>query len=190
MKELRDGSGKMVLLDKLLPKLKRLGHKVLLFSQFAMLLDLLEDYLTLRRPMLGGYRRVDGTVGGAARQSAIDAFQSDDDCFVFLLTTRAGGQGINLTAADVVIIYDSDWNPQGDLQGQARAHRIGQTREVTVYRLVTNGTYEQRLYERACQKLSLDHALLSNGGGAAARAARAAAAAARAAAAAAAAAAR
>ena len=108
VKELRDGSGKMVLLDKLLPKLKRLGHKVLLFSQFAMLLDLLEDYLTLRRPMLGGYRRVDGTVGGAARQSAIDAFQSDDDCFVFLLTTRAGGQGINLTAADVVIIYDSD----------------------------------------------------------------------------------
>ena len=79
MKELRDGSGKMVLLDKLLPKLKRLGHKVLLFSQFAMLLDLLEDYLTLRRPMLGGYRRVDGTVGGAAWQSAIDAFQSDDD---------------------------------------------------------------------------------------------------------------
>ena len=178
VKELRDGSGKMVLLDKLLPKLKRLGHKVLLFSQFAMLLDLLEDYLTLRRPMLGGYRRVDGTVGGAARQSAIDAFQSDDDCFVFLLTTRAGGQGINLTAADVVIIYDSDWNPQGDLQGQARAHRIGQTREVTVYRLVTNGTYEQRLYERARQKLSLDPRSSPMAAAAAARAAAAAAAAA------------
>ncbi|EOD27153.1 hypothetical protein EMIHUDRAFT_205103 [Emiliania huxleyi CCMP1516] len=165
------GSGKMVLLHKLLPRLRRGGHKVLLFSQFKIMLDILEDYLLLRRPELGGYERVDGDVAGAERQAAIiaaiDRFQADEDCFAFLLTTRAGGQGINLTAADTVVIFDSDWNPQGDLQGQARAHRIGQSRPVKVYRLVTNNTYEQRLFERACLKLSLERALLQGDFGAA-----------------------
>ena len=137
-------SGKMVLLDKLLPKLKAGGHKVLIFSQFAMMLDLLEDYLLLSRPTLGGYQRVDGTVRGDARQEAIDRFQSDAETFAFLLTTRAGGQGINLTAADTVILFDSDWNPQGDMQAHSRAHRIGQERPVSIYRLVTSGTYRRR----------------------------------------------
>jgi superfamily II DNA or RNA helicase len=163
VRTLVDSSGKMVLLDKLLPRLKARGHKVLLFSQFAIMLDLLEDYLELRAPVLGDYERVDGTVKGDARQRAIDRFQSDAACFAFLLTTRAGGQGINLTAADTVIIFDSDWNPQGDMQGQARAHRIGQERPVQVYRLVTRGTYEERMLDRAMKKLSLDHALLQGG---------------------------
>ena len=164
----------MVLLDKLLPRLRQRGHKVLIFSQFAMMLDLIEEYLSLKVPVLGTYQRVDGGVTGPTRQRAIDAFQSDEKCFAFLLTTRAGGQGINLTAADTVILFDSDWNPQGDNQGQARAHRIGQEREVSVYRLVTRGTYEERLLDRAMKKLSLEHALLQpaamdgGGGGAAA----------------------
>ena len=153
-------SGKMVLLDRLLPRLRQRGHKVLLFSQFAIMLDVLEDYLTLRAHVLGDYERVDGSVRGDARQRAIDRFQSDPACFTFLLTTRAGGQGINLTAADTVILFDSDWNPQGDAQGQARAHRIGQERPVTVYRLVTRGTYEERMLDRAIRKLSLEHAIL------------------------------
>ena len=125
-------SGKMVLLDKLLPRLRQRGHKVLIFSQFAMMLDLIEEYLSLKVPVLGTYQRVDGGVTGPTRQRAIDAFQSDEKCFAFLLTTRAGGQGINLTAADTVILFDSDWNPQGDNQGQARAHRIGQERGLCV----------------------------------------------------------
>eukprot|EP00964_Phaeocystis_antarctica_P147855 scaffold114562_cov33-Phaeocystis_antarctica.AAC.1 len=140
----------MVLLEKLLPRLKARGHKVLVFSQFSTTLDLLGEYLELRRASLGSYERIDGGVGGAERQAAIDRFQADAQSFLFLLTTRAGGQGINLAAADTVILFDSDWNPQGDLQGMARAHRLGQTRPVQIYRLVTVGTYEQRMFERAC----------------------------------------
>ena len=125
-----------------------------------MMLDLLEDYLTLRAHTLGGYERVDGAITGGARQRAIDRYQNDPETFAFLLTTRAGGQGINLTAADTVVIFDSDWNPQGDMQGQARAHRIGQERPVSVFRLVTRGTYEERMLDRAMRKLSLERAIL------------------------------
>ena len=119
-------SGKMVLLDKLLPHLRDGGHKVLIFSQMVKVLDLLEDYLRWK-----GYpsERLDGNIKGADRQAAIDRFthaESMNEAFVFLLCTRAGGVGINLTAADTVIIFDSDWNPQNDIQAQARAHRIGQ----------------------------------------------------------------
>lgn len=108
------GSGKLVLLDKLLPKLKAGNHKVLIFSQMIRVLDIIEDYLINRKYI---YERIDGRIRGNQRQEAIDRFsRPDSDRFVFLLCTRAGGLGINLTAADTCIIYDSDWNPQNDLQ--------------------------------------------------------------------------
>jgi superfamily II DNA or RNA helicase len=153
--------GKMVLIDKLLPKLHKGGHKVLIFSQMRMMLDLIGDYLQYR-----GYtfERLDGMIHGNDRQAAIDRFTTDPSRFVFLLSTRAGGVGINLTAADTVIIYDSDWNPQNDLQAQARCHRIGQKKEVKIYRLITRKTYEMTMFERADIKMGLDKAVLGGGG--------------------------
>ena len=151
LERLVTASGKIVLLDKLLPKLQAEGHRVLLFSQFTMLLDILEDYLRLSNFK---YERLDGSVTGERRQAAIDRFCAPDSTtFLFLLGTRAGGVGINLVAADTVIIYDPDWNPQNDIQAQARCHRIGQTKPVRVYRLVTRGTYEEQLYFRANHKV-------------------------------------
>jgi hypothetical protein len=151
-------SGKMVLIDKLLKKLKHGGHKVLIFSQMTKCLDLIQDYL---RYQAWGYERIDGNVRSEQRQAAIDRFSADNsDSFVFLLCTRAGGVGINLTAADTCIIFDSDWNPQNDLQAQSRCHRIGQTKTVKIYRLVTRNTYEREMLDRASMKLGLDKALL------------------------------
>ncbi|EPR79089.1 SNF2 family N-terminal domain protein [Spraguea lophii 42_110] len=150
-------SGKLVLLDKLLKQLKG-KHKVLIFSQMTKCLDLLADYLNYRQFK---YERIDGGVRGDCRQAAIDRFcDKNSDVFVFLLCTRAGGVGINLTAADTVIIFDSDWNPQNDLQAQARCHRIGQTNEVKIYRLITNNTYEREMFDKAGLKLGLDRAVL------------------------------
>ena len=147
-------SGKMVLLDRLLPYLFQKDHKVILFSQFSRQLDILEDYASILR----GWNvcRIDGSVKADDRQAQIDAFNSDPEHKLFLLSTRAGGLGINLTAADTVILYDSDWNPQQDLQAQDRAHRIGQTRPVIVYRLATKGTVEQTLLEKAEGKRRLE----------------------------------
>lgn len=150
-------SGKLVLLDKLLGKLKN-KHRVLIFSQMTRCLDLLGEYLTYRKYK---YERIDGGVRGENRQAAIDRFSDKaGDVFVFLLCTRAGGVGINLTAADTVIIFDSDWNPHNDLQAQARCHRIGQTNEVKIYRLVTRNTYEREMFDKAGLKLGLDRAVL------------------------------
>ena len=149
----------MVLLDKLLPKLQLQGHRVLLFSQMTRMLDLIQDYLTLK-----GYpfERIDGGVKSSDRQTAIERFSApESDRFIFLICTRAGGVGINLTAADTVIIYDSDWNPQNDIQAQARCHRIGQDKAVKVYRLITNRTYEMKMLQRANMKLGLDKAVLN-----------------------------
>lgn len=148
-------SGKLVLLDKLLEKLKG-QHKVLIFSQMTKCLDLLADYLTYRNHK---FERIDGGVRGDHRQAAIDRF-STGDAFVFLLCTRAGGVGINLTAADTVVIFDSDWNPQNDLQAQARCHRIGQKNEVKIYRLITRNSYEREMFDKAGLKLGLDKAIL------------------------------
>ncbi|CAG9464557.1 unnamed protein product [Pedinophyceae sp. YPF-701] len=151
-------SGKMALLHKLLPKLRDEGHRVLIFSQFTMVLDIIEYYLTLTGMT---YERVDGNVTGARRQAAIDRYMApDSDKFVFLLSTRAGGQGITLTAADRCIIYDSDWNPQNDLQAMARCHRIGQDRDVVIYRLLSRATYEEQLFRIASVKFGLDTAVL------------------------------
>jgi chromodomain-helicase-DNA-binding protein 7 len=153
-------SGKVVLIDKLLPKLKQDGHKVLIFSQMTRVLDLLEEFLV---HMSYSYERIDGNVRGDLRQAAIDRFSKpDSDRFIFLLCTRAGGLGINLTAADTVIIFDSDWNPQNDLQAQARCHRIGQTKMVKVYRLITANTYEREMFDKASLKLGLDKAVLQS----------------------------
>ncbi|XP_023582679.1 chromodomain-helicase-DNA-binding protein 9 isoform X5 [Trichechus manatus latirostris] len=153
-------AGKLVLIDKLLPKMKAGGHKVLIFSQMVRCLDILEDYLIHKRYL---YERIDGRVRGNLRQAAIDRFSKpDSDRFVFLLCTRAGGLGINLTAADTCIIFDSDWNPQNDLQAQARCHRIGQNKAVKVYRLVTRNSYEREMFDRASLKLGLDKAVLQS----------------------------
>uniref|UniRef100_A0A8C6UD48 DNA helicase n=1 Tax=Neogobius melanostomus TaxID=47308 RepID=A0A8C6UD48_9GOBI len=153
-------AGKLVLIDKLLPKLLSGGHKVLVFSQMVRCLDILEDYLIQRRYT---YERIDGRVRGNLRQAAIDRFcKPDSDRFVFLLCTRAGGLGINLTAADTCIIFDSDWNPQNDLQAQARCHRIGQSKAVKVYRLITRNSYEREMFDKASLKLGLDKAVLQD----------------------------
>lgn len=159
-KSLIDSSGKMILVNKLLPKLKTDGHKVLLFSQMVKVLDIVEDFLRTKGYM---YERIDGTRCENDRRASIDRFNEDPEDFVFLLSTKAGGMGINLTSADTVIIYDSDWNPQNDLQAQARCHRIGQKGTVKVYRLITRGTYEEEMFDRASKKLGLDHAILDGG---------------------------
>ncbi|XP_055711038.1 chromodomain-helicase-DNA-binding protein 7 isoform X3 [Phlebotomus papatasi] len=159
-KNLIYSSGKMVLIDKLLPKLKANGHRVLIFSQMVRCLDILEDYLMYRKYP---FERIDGRIRGDLRQAAIDRFcKPDSDRFVFLLCTKAGGLGINLTAADTVIIYDSDWNPQNDLQAQARCHRIGQQKMVKIYRLLCRNTYEREMFDKASLKLGLDKAILQS----------------------------
>ena len=155
-------SGKLVLVDKLLKKLREGGHKVLIFSQMTRCLDILSDFLRWR-----GYpcERIDGAVKGEERQAAIDRYcDPNSNSFVFLLCTKAGGVGINLTAADTVVIFDSDWNPQNDLQAQARCHRIGQTKSVKIYRLITRNTYEREMFDRAGMKLGLDKAILQKMG--------------------------
>lgn len=147
-------SGKMLMLDRLVPYLFQKGHKIILFSQFSRQLDFLEEWATTLR----GWNvcRIDGGVKAEDRTAQIDAFNRREDYKLFLLSTRAGGLGINLTAADTVILYDSDWNPQQDLQAQDRAHRIGQSRPVVVYRLATKGTVEQMLLEKADRKRRLE----------------------------------
>jgi len=153
-------SGKMILLDKLLAKLKTDGHRVLIFSQMTRVLDILQDYLNYRGYL---FERLDGSIRGEDRQAGIDRYNApNSQIFVFLLCTHAGGLGINLTSADTVIIYDSDWNPQNDIQATARCHRIGQTKEVKVYRFLTAKSYERKMFDRAALKLGLDHAVLES----------------------------
>ncbi|KAH0601001.1 hypothetical protein MHUMG1_02002 [Metarhizium humberi] len=161
IKGLITSSGKMMLLDQLLSKLKKDGHRVLIFSQMVKMLDILGDYLSLR-----GYKfqRLDGTIAAGPRRMAINHFNADDsEDFCFLLSTRAGGLGINLMTADTVIIFDSDWNPQADLQAMARAHRIGQKRPVNIYRLVSKETVEEEVLERARNKLLLEYLTIQAG---------------------------
>ncbi|KAF9940295.1 hypothetical protein BGZ75_000577 [Mortierella antarctica] len=156
-----DNAGKMVVLDKLLQRMKEKGSRVLLFSQMSRVLDILEDYCNFR-----GYEycRIDGQTNHEDRVSAIDEYNKPDSSkFIFLLTTRAGGLGINLVTADIVVLYDSDWNPQVDLQAQDRAHRIGQKKQVYVYRFVTENGIEEKVLERAAQKLRLDQLVIQQG---------------------------
>ncbi|KAK4553752.1 putative ATPase [Recurvomyces mirabilis] len=155
-------SGKMLLLDRLLPELISRGHKTLIFSQFKTQLDLLETYCSELRgwPVC----RIDGSIAQSERQEQILSFnEADSETNIFLLSTRAGGQGINLASADTVLLFDSDWNPQQDLQAQDRAHRIGQTRPVIVYRFATKGTVEQMLLEKADSKRRLEKLVIQKG---------------------------
>ena len=146
-----DGSGKLALLDKMLPALQKKNHRCVLFSQFTQMLDILEDYLIMRGYE---YARLDGSTNRVKRTVDIAMFNAaDSKMFIFLLSTRAGGLGVNLQTADTAIMYDSDWNPQVDLQAMARVHRIGQTKKVHVYRLLTRGTVEERILERAEKKV-------------------------------------
>jgi len=156
-----DNCGKLQLLDKLLAKLKTGGHRVLIFSQMTRLLDILEDYCWIRKH---NYCRLDGQTDHDLRTEYIDAFNAPgSDKFLFLLSTRAGGLGINLQTADTVILFDSDWNPQVDLQAQDRAHRIGQKKQVHIYRLLTADTIEEKILERAELKLRMDAVVIQGG---------------------------
>uniref|UniRef100_A0A3B4XZ24 Chromodomain helicase DNA binding protein 1 n=1 Tax=Seriola lalandi dorsalis TaxID=1841481 RepID=A0A3B4XZ24_SERLL len=158
LQQLIRSSGKLVLLDKLLVRLKERGHRVLIFSQMVRMLDILAEYLRSRQFL---FQRLDGSIKGEMRKQALDHFNAEgSEDFCFLLSTRAGGLGINLASADTVVIFDSDWNPQNDLQAQARAHRIGQKRQVNIYRLVTKGSVEEDIIERAKKKMVLDHLVI------------------------------
>ncbi|XP_072134198.1 chromodomain-helicase-DNA-binding protein 2 isoform X1 [Mobula birostris] len=151
-------SGKLILLDKLMTRLRERGNRVLIFSQMVRMLDILAEYLTIKHYP---FQRLDGSIKGELRKQALDHFNAEaSEDFCFLLSTRAGGLGINLASADTVIIFDSDWNPQNDLQAQARAHRIGQKKQVNIYRLVTKGTVEEDIIERAKKKMVLDHLVI------------------------------
>lgn len=161
VQKLINSSGKMILLDKLIEKIVKEGSKVLIFSQFTNMLLLIEEYLKCK---FIGFEKIDGSVKAKERQNSIDRFNSGQTKIsVFLLSTKAGGVGINLTSANVVIIFDSDWNPQNDVQATARAHRIGQENSVQVFRLITKKTYEAEMFERASKKLGLDQAIFLGG---------------------------
>uniref|UniRef100_A0A8C2JVY0 Chromodomain helicase DNA binding protein 5 n=1 Tax=Cyprinus carpio TaxID=7962 RepID=A0A8C2JVY0_CYPCA len=154
-------SGKLTLLQKMLKKLKDEGHRVLIFSQMTKMLDLLEDFLEFEGYK---YERIDGGITGGLRQEAIDRFNAPGaQQFCFLLSTRAGGLGINLATADTVIIYDSDWNPHNDIQAFSRAHRIGQNKKVMIYRFVTRASVEERITQVAKRKMMLTHLVVRPG---------------------------
>ncbi|PVZ98980.1 hypothetical protein BB558_005013 [Smittium angustum] len=153
-------SGKMAVLDPLLTKLKADGHRVLIYFQMTKMIDLMEEYLAYRQHT---YLRLDGSSKISDRRNMVMDWQTRPEIFIFLLSTRAGGLGINLTAADTVIFYDSDWNPTVDQQAMDRAHRLGQTKQVTVYRLITQGTIEERILERARQKDHIHKIVIAGG---------------------------
>ncbi|XP_033931849.1 LOW QUALITY PROTEIN: chromatin-remodeling ATPase INO80 [Pseudochaenichthys georgianus] len=153
-------SGKLHTLDILLSRLKNQGHRVLIYSQMTRMIDLLEEYMVYRKHI---YMRLDGSSKISERRDMVADFQSRTDIFVFLLSTRAGGLGINLTAADTVIFYDSDWNPTVDQQAMDRAHRLGQTKQVTVYRLICQGSIEERILQRAKEKSEIQRVVISGG---------------------------
>ena len=153
-------AGKLQTLSALLYDLKRNGHRVLIFTQMSKMLDILEVFLNLYAYT---YLRLDGATGVDKRQRMMDRFNNDTKVFCFILSTRSGGLGINLTGADTVIFYDSDWNPAMDAQAQDRAHRIGQTRDVHIYRLVTEHTIEENILTKAKQKRHLDFLVMDQG---------------------------
>ncbi|BES94743.1 SNF2 family N-terminal domain [Nesidiocoris tenuis] len=158
--EILHSSGKLSILDGLLTRLKARGHRVLLFSTYTSLLNIIEEYAD---HVGHTYRRLDGNTKIDIRRQYIKEFNTDPSIFMFLLSTRAGGLGINLTGADTVVIYNSDWNPQADLQAQDRCHRIGQTKPVVVYRLMTVGTVDEKIVHRAASKRKLEKMIIQNG---------------------------
>ncbi|KAI1419044.1 SNF2 family N-terminal domain-containing protein [Xylaria sp. FL1777] len=154
-------AGKFELLDRILPKYKATGHRVLMFFQMTAIMDIMEDFLRFRGIQ---YLRLDGTTKSEDRSDLLKTFNAPDSpYFMFLLSTRAGGLGLNLQTADTVIIYDSDWNPHQDLQAQDRAHRIGQKNEVRILRLISSNSVEEKILERARYKLDLDGKVIQAG---------------------------
>lgn len=157
-RNLVDASSKLKLLELLLPKLQELGHRVLIFSQFLDMLDMVEDFLD---GMALQYQRLDGSISSLQKQKRIDEFNDPGSpLFAFLLSTRAGGVGINLATADTVIILDPDFNPHQDIQALSRAHRIGQTKKVLCFQLVTRASAEEKIMQIGRKKLALDHVLI------------------------------
>lgn len=152
-------SGKMKVVAEVLKVWKKQGHRVLLFSQTQQMLDILENFL---RSSGYSYRRMDGLTPVKQRMVLIDEFNNSSEVFIFILTTKVGGLGTNLTGANRVIIYDPDWNPSTDMQARERAWRIGQQRDVTVYRLITRGTIEEKVYHRQIYKHFLTNKILKN----------------------------
>uniref|UniRef100_UPI00358DFE96 DNA excision repair protein ERCC-6 n=1 Tax=Myxine glutinosa TaxID=7769 RepID=UPI00358DFE96 len=152
-------SGKMLVIEALLHLWQRQGHRVLLFSQSRQMLEILKDFVQRQGYT---YVKMDGTTSIASRQPLINKFNKDESIFLFLLTTRVGGLGVNLTGADRVIIFDPDWNPSIDTQARERAWRIGQTRQVTIYRLLTAGTIEEKIYHRQIFKQYLTNRVLKD----------------------------
>lgn len=153
-------SGKLRQLDHLLADLHRNGHRVLIYNQMTRMIDIMEEYLQYRHYT---YLRLDGSCRIADRRDLVHDWQTRPDIFIFVLSTRAGGLGINLTAADTVIFYDSDWNPTVDQQAMDRAHRLGQTKQVTVYRMVTKASIEERILERAKEKDAIHKMVIAGG---------------------------
>lgn len=154
-------AGKFELLDRILPKFQKTGHRVLLFFQMTQIMDIMEDFLRLRGMK---YMRLDGGTKADDRTLLLKLFnEPDSEYFCFLLSTRAGGLGLNLQTADTVIIFDSDWNPHQDLQAQDRAHRIGQKNEVRILRLITEDSIEEMILERAVAKLEIDGKVIQAG---------------------------
>lgn len=153
-------SGKMQVIGSLLPLWKETGHKTLLFAQQRIMLDILEKFVGSMPGIK--YKRMDGTTPIAVRQTMVDEFNTNPDIHVFLLTTKVGGLGVNLTGADRVIIYDPDWNPATDLQARERAWRLGQKREVVIYRLMTAGTIEEKVYHRQLFKQFLTNKIMKD----------------------------
>ncbi|XP_062080234.1 protein CHROMATIN REMODELING 8 [Humulus lupulus] len=152
-------SGKMKVVGQVLKVWEEQGHRVLLFTQTQQMLDILENFLISSSY---NYRRMDGLTPVKQRMALIDDFNNSDDLFIFILTTKVGGLGTNLTGANRVIIFDPDWNPSTDMQARERAWRIGQKRDVTVYRLITRGTIEEKVYHRQIYKHFLTNKILKN----------------------------
>ena len=154
-------AGKFELLKRMLGKLKVTGHRILMFFQMTTVMNVMEDFLNIEN---FPFMRLDGSTKAEDRSAMLKVFNaSDSPYFIFLLSTRAGGLGLNLQSADTVIIFDSDWNPHQDLQAQDRAHRIGQTKEVRIFRLVTNNSVEEVIRARAQYKLNLDGKIIQAG---------------------------
>lgn len=144
----------------MLPRLRHEGHRCLLFTQMSRMLDIFEIFLNMHHFT---YLRMDGSTSLPQRQKMMEKFNNDNSVFIFILSTRSGGLGINLIGADTVIFYDSDWNPAMDAQAQDRAHRIGQTRDVHIYRLISESTIEENILKKANQKRHLSQLSLEEG---------------------------
>lgn len=152
-------SGKLEVLAKILPLWKKQGHRVLIFSQWKKMLDIIHHFVQSQGWKFG---RLDGDTNVSSRQKIVDSFNNDNSHFGLLLTTKTGGVGLNLTGANRIILYDPDWNPQNDIQARERAWRFGQKNAVTVYRLITAGTIEEKIYQRQIFKTAISNQILQD----------------------------